>query len=57
MTKFNFKVLNVDIFFFFVKNAGLGYLFGESAQWWNKTPDLRYPLLGEVSISKFFFEG
>ena len=35
MTKFNFEVLNVDNFFFFVKNAGLEYVFAESAHWWD----------------------
>ena len=54
MTKFNFEVLNVDIFFFFVKNAVLGFLFGQSAHWWDTIlyyhPD--YPGDGEISISK-----
>ena len=50
MTKFNFEVLNVDIFFFFVKNAVLGYFLGESAHWWDAIS--YYTDAGEISISK-----
>ena len=53
MTKFNFKVLNVDIFFFFVKNAVLGELFAESAHRWEAISF--YSDFGEISISKKVF--
>ncbi|XP_030934930.1 rust resistance kinase Lr10-like [Quercus lobata] len=54
MTKFNFEVLNVDNFFFFVKNAGLAYVFAESAHWWDAisgvSPYYSWVILLEIVI-------
>ena len=55
MTKFNFKVLDVNIVFLFVKNAVVWYYFAISAEWWNIRITTYYSIGGKVSISKKVF--
>ena len=59
MTKFNFKVLNVDVFPFFVKNAEFWFSIWNNAEWWYKIKAKRvyFNATGEVSIRKKLFEG